>query len=770
LDGKGRGPSFIRRERPRDGGGASESSREDRVEDRAEPAAPERRDTSAHRSGERIVIPRQERGEKRRAELDIELREVRRGVKPGDTYLRVVPGQRRFTKVAPGYYEATRLASKPPAGFDRILSAVKRVVLGSAFATSQAIHERLSKVKALAIFSSDALSSSAYATEEILIILIAAGTVVLHNSLWIAGLIALLLMIVTVSYRQTIKAYPSGGGAYIVAHENLGRGPGLVAGSALLVDYVLTVSVSVAAGVAAVTSAVPDLHDVRVPIGVVMIVLITLGNLRGIREAGTLFAVPTYFFVFSMTAVIVVGFVKVIIGDAPGTLLHEAPPREQVVATQGLTLFLLMRAFSSGSAALTGIEAISNGVPSFQKPEVQNARATMLWMAIILGFLFLGITFLTSRFGLVPHETGGETIVSQLGKATLGQNVMYYAYQVATALVLFLAANTSFNGFPPLGAILARDRFLPRQFAFRGDRLSYSNGIMILAAAAAVLLAAFGGEVTKLIPLYALGVFVSFTLSQTGMVKHTFRLKEAGWRGGMLISAVGAVATAIVAVVIGVTKFVSGAWISVLMMLALMLMFALIRRHYDWFAERIRVNEDELPVGIPTAVPIVRTGERDQPDYLPPRDHVIVPVDGVNKISLGAVGMARELSRMVTAVHLTDSREAAEEFREQWQRGIPDVPLQIIESPYRQFVAPMLEYLHLLANSETQRIIVILPSFVPRHWWERLLHNRDALRLRPFLSEDPAVRLVDFPYRLDDENGGTTPPPRPATGPDQPGS
>ncbi|HSP55244.1 MAG TPA: APC family permease [Dehalococcoidia bacterium] len=764
MEGKSRARSFIRRERPRGGAAAR---RDDKTENRAEPASQPSSKGNEHRTGERIVIPRQERGESPRPDLDIELREVRRGLRPGDTYLRVVPGQRRFTKVAPGHYEATRLASKPPAGFDRLLSIAKGMLLGSPFATSQAIHERLTKIKALAIFSSDALSSSAYATEEILIILVAAGTGVLHNSLWIAGLIAILLAIVTASYRQTIRAYPSGGGAYIVAHENLGRGPGLVAGGALLVDYVLTVSVSVAAGVAAVTSAAPDLHVVRVPFGVIMILLIMLGNLRGIREAGTLFAIPTYFFLFSMSAVIVVGLVKVIVGDAPGSLLHEAPPREHVAATGGLTLFLLMRAFSSGSAALTGIEAISNGVPAFKPPEVKNARATMVWMAVSLGFLFLGVTFLSSRFGLVPQPQGGETIVSQLGKATVGQNVFYYAYQVGTALVLFLAANTSFNGFPPLAAILARDRFLPRQFAFRGDRLSYSNGIMILAVAAAVLLAAFDGEVTRLIPLYALGVFVSFTLSQTGMVKHTLRLREGGWQGAVAISGVGAVATAIVAAVIGVSKFASGAWISILMMGALILIFTLIRRHYDWFAEHIRVDEDKLPLGIPTAVAIVRSEERDQVEFLRPRDHVVVPIDGISQISLGAIGMARELSNMVTAVHVTDSREEAEEFRERWQRCVPDVPLQIIESPYRQFVAPMLQYLRLLAGTEPQRIVLILPSFVPRHWWERLLHNRDLLRLRPLLAEDPQIRVLDFPFRV---NGNRATPRPPESGPDQPGS
>jgi amino acid transporter len=610
------------------------------------------------------------------------------------------------------------------------------------------MHERLSKVKALAIFSSDALSSSAYATEEILLILLLAGTAAFSYALPIAGLIALLLVIVTLSYMQTIKAYPSGGGAYIVAHENLGRRAGLVAGSALLVDYILTVSVSVAAGVAAVTSAFPDLHDLRVPIGVVMIFLITLGNLRGLREAGTLFAIPTYFFILSMSTVIVVGFTKVVIGDAPGTLLDPAPPQETHAATQGLTLFLLMRAFSSGSAALTGIEAISNGVPTFKQPEVTNARITMGFMAGILAFLFLGITFLSSRFGLVPIE-GGETIVSQLGKVTIGENAFYYAYQFGTALVLFLAANTSFNGFPPLGAILARDRFLPRQFSFRGDRLAYSNGIMILATAAAVLLTAFGGEVNRLIPLYALGVFISFTLSQSGMVRHWLSLREGGWRFGLAINGIGAAATAVVAGIIGITKFTSGAWISLLIMAAFMLMFVLIRRHYEWFEKKTTVDEEELRAAVPAASTLV-AGDRDE-QYIPPRDVVIVPVDGINKITMGAIATARELSRMVTAVHLTDDREKAEQLRERWSELVPDVPLHIVESPYRSFVAPMLKYLELLDETETRRVTLILPSFVVEHWWERILHNRDVLRLKPFLKERPGIRVVDFPYRLKEE-------------------
>ena len=691
----------------------------------------------------RIIVPRVERGRASRSDLDIELREVRYGARSRTPYLRVVPRQREFTRVSDRYIAATPVSSRPRGRIERVVQMIKGVVLGSPFATSRLLHERLSKIKALAIFSSDALSSSAYATEEILLILVLAGAGALTNSLPIAFVIVLLLAIVTVSYRQTIKAYPSGGGAYIVAHENLGRSAGLLAGAALLVDYVLTVSVSVAAGVAAVTSAIPDLHDVRVPIGIAVIALMTLGNLRGIREAGTLFAIPTYFFIFSMGTVIIVGLIKVIAGDTPAD--QERAHIDPAHVTGGLTLFLVLRAFSQGCTALTGVEAISNGIPAFKPPSVENARTTMVMMAGILALLFVGITFITNRFGFVPDEALPEamhtdqTIVSKVGREVLGKNVLYYGYQVGTALVLFLAANTSYNGFPPLGAILARDRFLPRQFSFRGDRLAYSNGIVILAISACVLLAVFGGEVSRLIPLYALGVFVSFTLSQSGMVRHFLRVKEQSWRVSLVISALGAVATGVVAVIIGLTKFVDGAWLSVLMMLILMAILAAIRRHYDWFQRKIAVDESELPAAVPRAAPV---------DPVAARDHVIVPVDGVNKIALGGIGMAREISSNITAVHVTDDQEKAQEFAERWERAVPDVPLLIIESPYRAFVAPMLSYLERLDAMEDQRITVILPTFVPRHWWERILHNRDALRLRPFLKDRPGLRVVDFPYRL----------------------
>ncbi len=734
--------SFVRVRRPREQPAEEAGPPPPAAEAAPEGAPPEEAPAEPGELHTRIVVPRQERGEPTRPELDIELREVRYGATSRGPYLRVVPRLRRFRRVAPGYLEATRLASVPVRGLERALAAVKAVAIGSPLSTSQLIHERLSKLMALPIFSSDALSSSAYATEEILIVLVLAGSGALNRAMPIAMVITLLLGIVALSYRQTIRAYPSGGGAYIVAHENLGLGAGLLAAAALLVDYTLTVSVSVAAGVAAITSAVPDLHDARVPIAVAVVALFTWANLRGIRESGLMFAAPTYLFILAMGSMIIVGLVKVAIGDAPGSLLHGAPAREEVAATQGLTLFLVLRAFSSGGAALTGVEAISNGVPAFKPPESQNARTTLTTMAFILAFLFLGVTFLSSRYGLVKLEGETETIVSMLGRNVFGENVVYYGYQVATALVLFLAANTSFAGFPLLSAILARDRFMPRQFTFRGDRLGFSNGILLLAGAASVLLVLFGAEVTRLIPLYALGVFASFTLSQSGMVRRWWRLREPGWQASMVINGVGAGATAVVAVIIGVTKFMGGAWISILLMGVIMVLFQLTRRHYHWFEEAVKVEEGEAVPVAPLAMPA---------QALPAREHVVVPVDSVNKITLSAIALARELSSRITAVHVTDEREAAEEFRARWGRAVPDVPLLIMESPYRAFVAPMVAFVESLERAEPEAgITVVLPTFVPGHWWERLLHNRTVLRLEPHLKDLPRVRVIEFPYRLED--------------------
>jgi amino acid transporter len=726
-----RTPSFVRRKRPQ----LDPSTVRDNV---ARPDAPApRARKKAQPNGEdrtRIVIPRQQRGDS--SGVGVELREVRLGAS-GTPYLRVVPGSRRLKSVAADHIEATQAGSRPRGRIERALASVRRIVLGSPYTTSQMIHERLSKLMALPVFASDALSSSAYATEEILLVLAAAGTGAFMYSLPIAGAIAVLLVLVAVSYRQTIKAYPNGGGAYIVARENLGTNVGLVAAGALLVDYVLTVAVSVAAGVAAVTSAIPDLQDFRILIGVGVVILITLANLRGVRESGAIFAAPTYFFILALTSLIAVGLAKVIIGDAPGSLLHAAPPQTSETATKALGLFLILKAFSSGCAALTGIEAISNGVPAFKTPESTNARTTLAWMAGILLFLFVGVTFLTSRFGLVANEH--ETIISQLGKEVLGKNLGYYAVQVATALVLFLAANTSYADFPRLSAILARDGFMPRQFTFRGDRLAFSNGILALAVAASAILVIYGGQVSNLIPLYAVGVFVSFTLSQTGMVRHWLRLRESGWRTSLVVNGVGACGTAVVAMIIGGTKFVDGAWLSMLMMGLLVVGFSLISRHYRWFERQVSVDESTLPVSIPRASPI---------DQAASKTHVVVPVDGINKISLGAVAMAREIGGRVTAVHLTDDRAAAEAFRESWKRIVPDIPLLVIESPYRSFVAPMVAYVQSALSNQEGRVIVILPAFLAHRPWQRFLHNRDVLRLRPHLTQ-LGVQVVDYKYDLE---------------------
>ncbi len=564
-----------------------------------------------------------------------------------------------------------------------------------------------------------------------------AGSGAFHYALPIAVAVVTIMAIVVVSYLQTQKAYPSGGGAYIVAHENLGAFPGLVAAGALMVDYSLLVSVSVAAGVAAITSAAPELYDWRVFLSVAIIGIFTLGNLRGIRESGSLFAAPTYFFILAMGGVVTLGLVKVVIGDAPGSVLHAAPPQEEVVATQGLTLWLILRAFASGGAALTGVEAMSNGIPNFKPPESQNAQKTLIVMAVIAIYLFSGITFLSSRFGLVPVED--QTIVSQLGQAVLGKNFLYYGYQATTALVLFLAANTSFYDFPLLSAILARDKYMPRQFQFRGDRLAYSNGILVLAGVATLLLVIFQANVTKLIALYAVGVFVSFTLSQSGMVKHWLRLKEPGWRYSLALNGVGAVTTGVVAVVIGGTKFTHGAWISLIMMAALVILFSLIRRHYTWFERQIGVKQEELPVNVAPAVEL-------EPAAM--KEHVIVPVDSINKISLGAVAVAREMSSLVTAVHLTPDREQGEAFRDEWNQAVPDVPLMLIESPYRSFVAPMLAYVESLTSTRGKRVAVVLPAFLAHRPWQNLLHNRDVLRLRPYLKA-LGVRILDFKYDLE---------------------
>jgi len=661
----------------------------------------------------------------------LELHEVRQGLKPGSRYFRLTPRNQLvfLRRGRPDFLQVTEAGLRPRTAVEAAWRRFKRVLVGIPLATAQLPYERLTKVNALAIFSSDAISSSAYATEAILLILILAGSGAMGAVLPIAGAIALLLMIVAFSYRQTVRAYPSGGGAYIVARANLGIMPGLTAAGALMIDYVLTVSVSIAAGVAAITSAAPALHDERVFLAVFFVGLIMLGNLRGVRESGTIFAAPTYLFIFSFGLMIVVGMVRAFFG---GVEAASAPEAQRVVATQSLGLFLILRAFASGSAALTGVEAISNGVPAFKPPESRNAATTLAWMAGILGFLFLGVSVLAHQMHVMPLET--QTVPSQIAKATFGETPLYYLVQASTAMILVLAANTSFADFPRLASILARDGFLPRQFAFRGDRLNFSHGIGALAILASVLLVIFAADTNRLIPLYALGVFLSFTLSQSGMVVHWWKLRQAGWRTSIVINGVGAVATGVVAVIIASTKFTHGAWISLLGIGFLIYLFTVIRRHYRRVGEQL-----EVAVPSPAATPQARP--RNQP--------VLVPVDKVNEAVRLAVDYARRTSENVTALHVSDDVSEADELRQRWEEVIPDVPLVVIESPYRSFIIPILTYIDALDHSHPGgTITVLLPELVPARAWHRFLHNQSAAHLRKALRARPNTLVVGVPYRL----------------------
>jgi amino acid transporter len=671
---------------------------------------------------------------------DLELREIRRGSKPGSRYVRLAPRSERSFEQLEGGYRVTQAGMRPRSPLEAVWRGFKRLVVGAPLPSRLLIHERLTKVRALGVFSSDPLSSAAYSAEEIMLVLVLAGTGALYLTLPITAALLALLWVVRLSYIQTIKAYPNGGGAYIVARENLGVTPGLIAAAALLVDYVLTVAVSVAAGVAAITSAAPGLLDYRVPLALAAVAVITVGNLRGIRESGAIFGLPTYFFIVSFSAMIIVGLVRLAIGAAPGSLLHSAPASHSIAITSGLSLFLILRAFSSGAAAVTGIEAISNGVPAFKSPEPRNAQITMQWEAAFLGFFLLGVAFLGTRYGIVPRPN--ETVVSILGREILGRNVLYYSYQVATAGVLFLAANTAYADFPRLSAILGRDRFAPHQLAFRGDRLGFSNGIMLLGAAACVLLITFQAEVTRLIPLYILGVFVSMTLSQSGMVRHWLRLREHSWRISLALNGIGAVATAVVVVIVGATKLTQGAWMSLVAMLTLFIVFSLIHRHYQHTEEQLAIDEPPQNGAQPAIVQRPST--------------VVVPVEEINRAVLQTIDFARSLSTSVTAVHVADEDDAGtHELQRHWDALFPAVPLVVIESPWRSFVMPMLAYFDTVAaiNPEAD-ILVVLPALVPNHFWEGLLHNSSAARLKKALARRPRTFVVDVPFRLDSPANG----------------
>jgi len=601
------------------------------------------------------------------------------------------------------------------------LHRLKRLFVGSPLPTAQQRHERLGRATALAVFASDALSSVAYATEEILLVLILAGTVALSYSLPIAIAIAILIAIVVSSYRQTIRAYPQGGGAYIVSKDNLGTTAGLVAGAALLIDYVLTVAVSVAAGVAALTSAVPFLFRYRVPLCVLAVAAVSVANLRGLRESGKLFAAPTYLFVGSLGALIVYGAAGALFDFIPERPYQDHPP-----GLEGVGLFLILRAFASGCTALTGVEAVSDGVPAFKPPEAHNARVVLTWLGVILIALFLGITFLSYDFGIIPRHD--ETVVSQLARHVFGGGPFYYVIQAGTMLILLLAANTSFADFPRLSFFLARDRFIPRQFATQGDRLVFSNGIVILGGVATLLLVAFNGDTHALIPLYAVGVFLSFTLSQASMVRRWLRLREEGWWWRWWFNGLGAVVTGLVVLTIAATKFTHGAWIVVLLIPTLVAAFVIVHRHYDEVARQLSLEGFEPPP------PITNT--------------VLVLVGDIHRGVVKAIQYAQSLSPNAKAVFVETDPERTRRLEEKWGKWGMGAPLIVLTSPYRSLLGPLLEYIDNLQKDENHVVTIVLPEFIPAKWWQLGLHNQTALLIKGAMLFRKNVIVTDVPYHL----------------------
>ncbi len=606
------------------------------------------------------------------------------------------------------------------------LSALKRVIVGQPIPSHLAHHERLTRTTGLAVLSSDALSSVAYATEEILRTLLVAGV----SGLWlvtpIGAVIAGLLLVIAFSYRQTIHAYPGGGGAYIVARENISTNAGLVAAAALLTDYILTVAVSIAAGVAAVTSALPGLHVNRVELSLVFLALIAIGNLRGIRESGRIFAVPTYFFIFSMFSLLVIGFFKVMTGAVIPLEAGDSPTHTAQLSA--LTTFLVLRAFSNGCTALTGVEAVSNGVPAFKPPEEKNAAQTLIVMAFLAVVMFMGITVLAHAYGVIPQTD--ETVISMLARAVFGgRGVPYYLIQAATMLILVLAANTAYSDFPRLASILARDRFLPRQFLNQGDRLAFSNGIAVLSLFAGVLLVLFGGDTHALIPLYMIGVFISFTLSQAGMVLKWKREGGPGWRAHAGLNAFGAVLTSVVLVVVTLTKFTEGAWMIVAVIPFLVWHFHAIERHYAMVAIQLSLKHWRRPA--------------------PRRNIVIVPLGGIHRAVLEALDYARSLAADVRAVYVDVDAKATGDVRAQWAGWGQGASLVVLASPYRSLLEPLLEYIEAVEGEHPSDFItVLLPEFIPARWWHHLLHNQQALLIKAALLFRPNVVVTSVPFHL----------------------
>ena len=662
----------------------------------------------------------------------LEVRERRRGARPGDTYVRIVrPFEEEFERGDGGLIATERTFLQRAGLPSRIARGLRTALIGRPISTHREHTERLTKLKALAIFSSDNISSSAYATEEMMRILVLAGITSFSLVMPITLVIAAILAIVATSYRQTIKAYPEGASSYIVASDNLGAVSGLVAASALLIDYVLTVAVSVSAGVAAITSIAPSLFPDRVLIAIGIVALLMLGNLRGIRESGTLFMAPTYLYIATIVGLIGWGLFRAFVLGDLGTFVAPAGWLKAEEATSVLTLFLVLRAFSSGAAALTGVEAISDGVPAFKSPEWRNARTTLTWAAIIFGSLFVGISFLGSYIHVVPDPSEHSTVLSLITRQVMGDGPYLVVLQVATTLILALAANTSFADFPRLASFLARDGFMPRQFGFRGERLAFTTGIVALSGLATLLLIVFQASVTALIPLYTLGVFVAFTLSQSGMVVRWWRRRDPGWRRGLLINGLGAATTGVIALIVASTKFLSGAWLVIVMAPILITIMLGIRHHYRGIGDALEL--DRIPDGREVATEPI----------------VIVPIARLDRPARQAIAFANSISDHPTAVHVTNDPATAAALRERWPAWAGATELVVVESPYRALIGPLLAYMDALSKQDpTRPILVVLSEFVPRHWWENFLHNQTALRLKLRLFARHNTIVADVPYHL----------------------
>ena len=666
-----------------------------------------------------------------RIDPHLEVRERRKGRRPGDAYVRIVrPFEAEFERGERGQLVATSETLVGAGGWQRTLARARSWLIGKPISSEREEHERLTKLKALAVFSSDNISSSAYATEEMMRVLVVAGVGAFSLVMPLTLVICVVLAIVATSYRQTIKAYPNGASSYIVASDNLGAPAGLVAAGALLIDYILTVAVSVSAGVAAITSIVPALFDWKVGLAMAIVALLTLGNLRGVRESGTIFMAPTYLYLVVVLGLIGYGLVGVVIGFVPP---YTPPPEwlaeESAGSVGAVGILLVLRAFSSGAVALTGVEAVSDGVPAFKPPEWRNARITLTWAAALFGTLFLGISFLVSTFGILPDPSEEQTVLSILTRHLTGDGWYLIGVQVATAAILTLAANTSFADFPRLSSFLAREGYMPRQFGFRGDRLAFTTGIVALAGLAIALLWYFEASVTALIPLYTLGVFVAFTLSQGGMVRRWWSRREPGWRRGLVINGLGAATTGAIVLIVAVSKFTGGAWLVMIMVPLLVALMWAIHVHY------LRLERAVAPR---SAILAARTDRSPL---------VIVPVARLDQPSIEALSFARSIASDALAVHITNDAASAAMLREQWSRLGSGPELVIVESPYRALIGPLLRYLDALQRQDPdRRLLVVLSEVVPRHWWDNFLHNQTALRLKLRLFFRPNTIVADVPY------------------------